>query len=147
MSPSSLTSHLFILLEQFLRQWRDVLLLLNTHCRCTSQPPADVSLPFPGHRCGGFDSCACLLSRQENHRAEVKKHVLPNCVSIRNGVPGKSFETTLPAWVAYGEEFKKCVETAVVQERKSWNPWARGPMTTRGTRETLNLNGGHVDDT
>ncbi|KYN26898.1 hypothetical protein ALC57_03713 [Trachymyrmex cornetzi] len=45
---------------------------------CTFQPPADVSLPFPGHCRGGFDSCACLLSRQENHRAEVKKHVLLN---------------------------------------------------------------------
>lgn len=45
------------------------------YCR-TSRLPADVTLPFPCR--GGFDSCACLLSRQENHRAEVKKHVLSN---------------------------------------------------------------------
>lgn len=53
----------------------------------TSRPPADVSLPFPEYRCGEVDSCACLLSRQENHRAEVKKHVLPNVSPFETACP------------------------------------------------------------
>jgi len=57
------------------------------YCHTTSQPPADVSLPFPEYRCGEVDSCACLLSRQENHRAEVKKHVLPNVSPFETACP------------------------------------------------------------
>lgn len=96
-----------------------------SHCRHTSQPPADVSLPFPGHRCGGFDSCVCLLLRQENHRAEVKKHVLPNCVSVCNGVPGKSFEVTLPAW---GSPTRRNLKNA-------WKPLSRGKGSRRGVHD------------
>lgn len=50
-------------------------------------------------------------------------------VSVCNGVPGKSFEATLPAWVAYGEEFKKCVETVVARgERGKGSRGAKGPQ-------------------
>lgn len=74
---SILLEHLFEQLIPSSIEGRIIIISKYACCR-TSQPPADVSLPFPGHRRGGFDSCACLLSRQENHRAEVKKHVLPN---------------------------------------------------------------------
>lgn len=119
--------HLFLLLLLeflyyyfiFCRQGRNIVVTSKyAHFCHTSRPPADVTLPFLGYRCGGFDSCVCLLSRQENHRTEVKKHVLPNVSFLLNSVSGKSFEAILPVWVAYGEEFKKCVETTVAQRAR-----------------------------
>jgi len=111
------------------------------HCRHTSRPPADVSLPFLGYRYGGFDSCVCLLSRQENHRTEVKKHVLPN-VSLRlNGVPGKSFEAILPVCGSpTGRNLKNAWKPPSRKERGKGSCGAEGPRPrkkeTRYKRDT-----------
>lgn len=52
---------------------------ISTACGCF--------VTFPEYRCGEVDSCACLLSRQENHRAKVKKHVLPNVSPFETACP------------------------------------------------------------